>query len=83
MTSDEFNAAIRTLKATGALPDGRGWKTQLADLLGVSRPALNNFIAVGTVSKQTDLAVAALIAGLEPYPVVRLGARRIVADWRE
>lgn len=54
----------------------------MTGLLGISKPALYRILN-GKDDRRTALAVAALVAGLEPYPKVRLGARMVVGDWRE
>ena len=67
MTKDQFAAAAAALQAGGVIPVGHGWKTSLAGKLGVTRQTIDNFEREGTRQRQTDLAIAALLAGMEPY----------------
>lgn len=68
MTAEEFQRAIAEMKNNGIIPAGHGWKTALADKLGVARPTIDRFEANGTKQLQTDYAIAALIRGIQPYP---------------
>lgn len=66
MTSDAFHATVTALQAAGRIRSGRGWKVDLADALGVSPQTIDNFVAHGTRQRQTDLALAAIMADLDP-----------------
>lgn len=67
MTPEQFKQATDQLKADGIIPVGHGWKTALANKLGVTRTTIDNFERDGTRQVQTDYAIAALADGLEPY----------------
>lgn len=67
MTPDQFRGAVAAMQAAGAIPPGHGWKTALAAKLGLSRQQISNFERDGTNQVQTDFAIAAIVAGLEPY----------------
>lgn len=67
MTPNQFAAAASKLQEHGVVISGHGWKTALANKLGVSRQSIDNFEREGTKQLQTDYAIAALLAGLEPY----------------
>lgn len=67
MTPDQFAIAVADMQAAGAIPPGHGWKSALAAKLGLSMQQIRNFERAGTNQVQTDLAVAAIVAGLEPY----------------
>lgn len=67
MTPEQFMQAVSALQDKGTIPHGHGWKTALANKLGVSRPTIDHFEREGTRQVQTDYAIAALVAGLEPY----------------
>lgn len=67
MTPDQFRKAVEALQVSEAIPSGHGWKTALANKLGVTRTTIDNFEKEGTRQIQTDYAIAAIIAGLEPY----------------
>lgn len=68
MTPAQFRSAVAAMQAAGAIPPGHGWKTALANKLGLTRTSIDNFERDGTRQIQTDYAIAAIIAGLEPYP---------------
>lgn len=68
MTGPEFSAAASIMQELGVITSGHGWKTSLANKLGVSRPTIDRFEREGTAQTQTDYAIAALVAGLDPYP---------------
>ncbi len=68
MTSSQFMQCVSALQSNGVIPPGHGWKTALANKLGVTRTTIDNFEKRGTQQIQTDYAIAALIAGLEPAP---------------
>jgi transcriptional regulator with XRE-family HTH domain len=67
MTPEQFQRAISDMQGAGIIPAGHGWKTALASKLGVTRQSIDNMERGGTKQLQTDLALAALVAGLEPY----------------
>lgn len=67
MTPDQFAQAVKSMQNAGMIPAGHGWKTALANKLGVTRTTIDNFEREGTRQVQTDYAIAALISGLEPY----------------
>lgn len=67
MTPEQFALAVKAMQAAGIIPDGHGWKTALANKLGVTRTTIDNFEREGTRQIQTDYAIAALVQGLEPY----------------
>lgn len=67
MTPDQFKQAVRDLQTAGTIPGGHGWKTALAGRLGVTPVTISHFEREGTRQVQTDYAIAALVAGLEPY----------------
>ena len=64
MTPEQFAQAVKAMQTAGIIPDGHGWKTALANKLGVTRTTIDNFEREGTRQIQTDYAIAALIAGL-------------------
>jgi predicted XRE-type DNA-binding protein len=66
LTPKQFAKAVIDLQAAGAIKAGHGWKSSLARALGVTRPTIDNYLAQGTIQKQTDLALSALLHGLEP-----------------
>lgn len=68
MSPDQFASAALELQERGVIISGHGWKTSLANKLGVTRQSIDNFERDGTKQVQTDYAISALIAGLEPYP---------------
>lgn len=68
MTPEQFAIAAQELQRLGVVPQGHGWKTALANKLGVTRQSVDNFERQGTRQVQTDYAIAALLAGLDPYP---------------
>lgn len=68
MTPAQFRQAVEALQSRGAIPHGHGWKTALAGKLGLTRTTIDNFERDGTKQVQTDYAIAALVAGLDPYP---------------
>lgn len=68
MTPEQFMMAVEALQAQSVIPPGHGWKTALANKLGVTRTTIDNFERQGTRQVQTDYAISALLAGLEPYP---------------
>lgn len=68
MTPEQFSTAALELQQRGIIISGYGWKTSLANKLGVTRQTIDNFERDGTRQVQTDYAIAALMAGLEPYP---------------
>lgn len=67
MTPEQFALAVKAMQASGIIPDGHGWKTALANKLGVTRTTIDNFEREGTGRVLTDYAISALLAGLEPY----------------
>ena len=67
MTADRFNHWLADMQAAGRIRTGHGHKKDAAELLGISLDRLAQFEKGGTVQKQTDLACAALLAGVEPY----------------
>lgn len=67
MTPTQFMQSVTALQDKGIIPAGHGWKTALANKLGVTRTTIDNFEKEGTRQVQTDYAIAALLAGLEPY----------------
>lgn len=67
MTPKQFSSAVATLQSLSIIPAGHGWKTSLAGKLGVTRTTIDNFERQGTRQVQTDYAIAALIAGLQPW----------------
>lgn len=67
MTPAQFATAALELQQRGIITSGHGWKTSLANKLGVTRTTIDNFEKHGTKQVQTDYAIAALLAGLEPY----------------
>lgn len=83
MTPEDFAKAIADLQKAGVVPSGRGWKTALSDLLQISRPTIDKFIKSGTMQQQTDYAIAALLADLDPYPQERLGRPSTVVNRKE
>lgn len=66
MTADDFRRVVSALQVAGSIRAGHGWKQDLADELGVTRTTIVDFEARGTRQRQTDLALAALLAGLSP-----------------
>lgn len=68
MTADQFLQCVSALQDKGVIPPGHGWKTALANKLGVTRTTIDNFERQGTRQIQTDYAIAALLAGLGPAP---------------
>jgi DNA-binding XRE family transcriptional regulator len=66
MTPAQFMQSVAALQDKGIIPAGHGWKTALANKLGVTRTTIDNFEKHGTKQVQTDYAIAALLAGLEP-----------------
>ena len=67
MTPTQFSNCLADLKSAGRIRDGHGAHTDLANALGVSRDTVYRFEKEGTKTIATDLALAALVAGLEPY----------------
>lgn len=67
MTSEQFAAAAIELQQRGIIVSGHGWKTALANKLGITRQSVDGFERRGTRQLQTDYAIAALLAGLEPF----------------
>ncbi|WP_180901930.1 hypothetical protein [Martelella soudanensis] len=67
MTPEQFSRAALELQERGIIPTGHGWKTALANKLGLTRQQIDNFERGGTAKRQTDYAIAALLAGLNPY----------------
>lgn len=67
MTPKQFATAALDLQERGIIVSGHGWKTSLANKLGVTRTTIDNFEKRGTIQIQTDYAIAALLAGMEPY----------------
>lgn len=68
MTPAQFASAALELQQRGFIVAGHGWKTSLANKLGVTRVTIDRFEKEGTRQVQTDYAIAALLAGLEPAP---------------
>lgn len=68
MTPAQFASAAIALQERGIIVAGHGWKTSLANKLGVTRTTIDNFERDGTRQVQTDYAISALLEGLEPYP---------------
>lgn len=68
MSPEQFMQSVAQLQLSGTIPPGHGWKTALANKLGVTRTTIDNFEKHGTKQVQTDYAIAALLAGLEPAP---------------
>jgi len=68
MTPAEFAQCLADLKSAGRIRDGHGAYTDLANALGTSRETIYRFERDGTRAVQTDLALAAILAGLAPYP---------------
>lgn len=67
MTPTDFSDAVALMQERGIIVSGHGWKTSLANKLGVTRTTIDNFEKHGTKQVQTDYAISALLAGLEPY----------------
>ena len=67
MTAEEFASAALLMQERGIITKGHGWKQSLADKGGWTRTTIDNFERQGTRQVQTDLALAALLAGLGPY----------------
>jgi hypothetical protein len=67
MTADDFKGWLEAMQAAGKVRTGHGHKADAAALLGVTFDRISQFEKGGTAQKQTDLACAALLAGLEPY----------------
>lgn len=67
MTPEQFSRAAIELQERGVIPTGHGWKTALANKLGMTRQTIDRLERSGTKQMQTDYAIAALIEGLEPY----------------
>lgn len=68
MTPDQFQQCLADLKAAGRIREGHGSYTDLANALGTSRESIYRFEREGTRAIQTDLALAALLKGIAPYP---------------
>jgi len=66
MTPAQFATAALQLQERGIIVSGHGWKTSLANKLGVTRTTIDNFERDGTKQLQTDYALAAMMAGIEP-----------------
>ena len=66
MTGPEFLATAIDLQRAGRIVVGHGWKSDLARKIGRRRLWVDTCLARGT-DQTTDLALAALMAGLEPY----------------
>lgn len=64
MTAHEFRIWMRAMRLAGRARR----QYQMAELLGITLPTLHVYKRDGTTKRQTDLACAALLAGLDPYP---------------
>lgn len=65
MTPDQFTAAALLLQERGIIVSGHGWKTDLADKLGLTRQSVDKFVRQGTKQIQTDYAIEALLLGVQ------------------
>lgn len=70
MSADDFKAWLAAMQEAGKIRAGHGHKADAAALLGVSFDRISQFEKNGTAQLQTDLACAALLAGIKPYPSV-------------
>lgn len=66
MTGAEFAAAALDLQQAGRITAGHGWKSDLGRKIGRTRWRIDAYLEKGT-DITTDLAIAALMAGIEPY----------------
>ncbi|MBN9047008.1 MAG: hypothetical protein J0H18_15270 [Rhizobiales bacterium] len=67
MSPEKFAEAKAELQSKGIIPAGHGWMIALASRLDLTRQTVGNFEREGTKRRQTDYAIAALLAGLPPY----------------
>lgn len=67
MNAKDFSTWLDEMQAKGRIRHGHGHKKDAAELLGISLDRLAQFEKSGTVQKQTDIACAALLQGIEPY----------------
>ncbi len=63
MTAEEFNKWLADMSAAGHKTGDRA----IARMLGVHYNSVGHWQREGTKQRQTDLACAALLAGLAPY----------------
>lgn len=63
MTPDQFTRWLADMRSAGRIR----FKKDAADMLGKSYEMVRLYERDGTREVQTDLACAALLAGLEPY----------------
>lgn len=72
MTADQFTQCLADMQSAGIIRTGHGHIQDAADRLGVSRRTILHFSKHGTSGGsamiRTDLACAALLKGVEPYP---------------
>lgn len=64
MTPDQFNQWLADMKSAGKAASDKA----AADALGVHPQRVAQMKRDGTAQIQTDLACAALLADIEPYP---------------
>ena len=67
MTPTQVNQWLADMATAGRIRSGYGAIEDAMRLLGVGRMTLHRFAKTGTRDVQTDLAMAALLAGLPPY----------------
>lgn len=71
MTAEEFAQCLADMQSAGIIRSGHGHVQDAAERLGVSPRTILHFSKHGTGGSamiRTDLACAALLKGLEPYP---------------